>query len=352
MDRLAEVAAHSSKEEPHGGQPLGDGLTMSAIYTLARAHRTTVKHLALAFAIALPTAITSGMSTAGATDLRQAKPGLEQHGVILAQATPDASSGVPQPAAEVPAPVAESAPRPVAIEQAHLPRDLSPWGMFVAADIVVQAVMIGLALASVAVWTVWLAKLVELWLGRRALRAGLAEIRERRSLDEAESRLGRRRRLTLAFLYTARSELALAETMSQAPGIKERVASRLAEIEAAAARAMRGGMGLLASVGATAPFVGLFGTVWGIMNSFIGISKAQTTNLAIVAPGIAEALLATAMGLVAAIPAVILYNQLSRSSAGYRALLRENAAEVERILSRELDLQTGAGAKPRARAAE
>ncbi len=271
----------------------------------------------------------------------------EQEVIRLAQAAPERIAQAP-PAAEAPA----SAPQPVSIEKTHLPRDLSPWGMFVAADIVVKVVMVGLALASIAVWTVWLAKLVELWLGRRALRAGLAEIRERRSLQDAEASLGNRRRLTLAFLYTARSELALADNVVHPTGLKERVATRLTEIEAAAARTMRGGMGLMASVGATAPFVGLFGTVWGIMNSFIGISKAQTTNLAIVAPGIAEALLATAMGLVAAIPAVILYNQLSRSIAGYRALLRENAAEVERILSRELDLRLETAIRPRARAAE
>ena len=82
------------------------------------------------------------------------------------------------------------------------------------------------------------------------------------------------------------------------------------------------GTGILATIGATAPFVGLFGTVWGIMNSFIGISKPHTTNLAVVAPGIAEALLATALGLVAAIPAVVIYNMFSRSIAGYRALHR------------------------------
>lgn len=269
--------------------------------------------------------------------------------VQLAQAAPEKNLQTPRPAAES---GPTSLPQPIPVDKVHLPRDLSPWGMFSAADIVVQSVMVGLVLASIAVWTAWLAKLVELWLGRRALRSGVAEIRDRRSLAEAEASLGDRRRLTLAFLYAARSELALAETISQAAGIKERVASRLAEIEAAAARAMRGGMGLMASVGATAPFVGLFGTVWGIMNSFIGISKAQTTNLAIVAPGIAEALLATAMGLVAAIPAVILYNQLSRLIAGYRALLKENAAEVERILSRELDRQLDTGAMPRARAAE
>jgi biopolymer transport protein ExbB len=100
---------------------------------------------------------------------------------------------------------------------------------------------------------------------------------------------------------------------------------------------MTRGTGLLATIGATAPFVGLFGTVWGIMNSFIGISKAQTTNLAVVAPGIAEALLATAIGLVAAIPAVVVYNAFARSITGYRALLADASAEVLRLVSRDLD---------------
>ncbi len=97
------------------------------------------------------------------------------------------------------------------------------------------------------------------------------------------------------------------------------------------------GTGILATIGATAPFVGLFGTVWGIMNSFIGISKAHTTNLAVVAPGIAEALLATALGLVAAIPAVVMYNFFSRWIAGYRALHADASAEILRIVSRDLD---------------
>src|SRR5262249_35380365 len=97
------------------------------------------------------------------------------------------------------------------------------------------------------------------------------------------------------------------------------------------------GTGILATIGATAPFVGLFGTVWGIMNSFIGISKSHTTNLAVVAPGIAEALLATAFGLVAAIPAVIIYNTFSRQIAGYRALTADASAEVMRLASRDLD---------------
>ena len=104
------------------------------------------------------------------------------------------------------------------------------------------------------------------------------------------------------------------------------------------------GTGVLATIGATAPFVGLFGTVWGIMNSFIGISKSQTTNLAVVAPGIAEALLATALGLAAAIPAVVIYNVFARSIAGYRAQLGDASAEVLRLVSRDLDRPVAAPA--------
>ena len=104
---------------------------------------------------------------------------------------------------------------------------------------------------------------------------------------------------------------------------------------------MNKGTGALATIGATAPFVGQFGTVWGIMNSFIGISKAHTTNLAVVAPGIAEALLATAIGLFAAIPAVVIYNQFTRSIARYRALLGDASAEVLRLVSRDLDRGDG-----------
>jgi biopolymer transport protein ExbB len=138
-----------------------------------------------------------------------------------------------------------------------------------------------------------------------------------------------------------------------AGGLKERVTSRLSRIEVKAGRTMSRGTGLLATIGATAPFVGLFGTVWGIMNAFIGISQAQTTNLAVVAPGIAEALLATALGLVAAIPAVIIYNIFARSITGYRQLLADASAGIERLVSRELDFRK-AGPKPgaRVRAAE
>ena len=141
-------------------------------------------------------------------------------------------------------------------------------------------------------------------------------------------------------------EARLSAGISSDAGIKERAASSFAEIVRAEARRIRLGMGLLATIGATSPFVGLFGTVWGIMNSFIGISKSHTTNLAVVAPGIAEALLATAFGLAAAIPAVVIYNMFSRQIAGYRALLGDGSAEVLRLVSRDLD-QQDAGSMPR-----
>jgi biopolymer transport protein ExbB len=115
------------------------------------------------------------------------------------------------------------------------------------------------------------------------------------------------------------------------------VASRLERIEAAARQRILRGTGILATIGATAPFVGLFGTVWGIMNSFIGISEAHTTNLAVVAPGIAKALLATAAGLIAAIPAVVIYNFFARATAVYRGLLGDTSAAVLRLVSRDLE---------------
>ena len=116
-----------------------------------------------------------------------------------------------------------------------------------------------------------------------------------------------------------------------------RAAAHLGRIEAAAARRMQAGSGILASVASSAPFIGLFGTVWGIMNSFIGIAGSGTTNLAVVAPGIAEALLATALGLAAAIPATLFHNQIARSIAGYRLMLADAAELATRTLSRDLD---------------
>jgi biopolymer transport protein ExbB len=232
------------------------------------------------------------------------------------------------------APVGDPAPPPDM--GALLPRDLSPWGMFLHADEVVKAVMVGLAFASLVTWTVALAKGLEVIAARRRLRKGLRVLVAARSLAEAARQL-KPRHTAAALIEAALAEVEASADAGDKEGIKERVALRLSRVEAEAGRRMTRGTGALATIGATAPFVGLFGTVWGIMNSFIGISKAHTTNLAVVAPGIAEALLATALGLFAAIPAVVIYNVFSRAIAAYRALYGDCTAEVLRLLSRDLD---------------
>jgi biopolymer transport protein ExbB len=209
--------------------------------------------------------------------------------------------------------------------------------MFVTADTLVKAVLIGLVIASVVTWTVWLAKTIELITARRRERRALATLASVRSVAEAVQQLRGTRSTAGEFVEAAMTELHLCDDAMDREGIKERVASRLERIEANRGRLMMRSTGVLATIGATAPFVGLFGTVWGIMNSFIGISKSQTTNLAVVAPGIAEALLATAFGLAAAIPAVVIYNVFSRQIAAYRALLGDASAEVLRLVGRDLD---------------
>jgi biopolymer transport protein ExbB len=224
-------------------------------------------------------------------------------------------------------PALAQAPNPL------LPRNLSPWGMFLNADIVVKAVMIGLAFASLVTWTVWLAKTIELNSKRRLARRRLKMLESGRGLTDAERACdGRRDAVAQLILSTAR-EAELSDGIVD-DGLKERVALRLERVEAAMTRQVSRGIGILATIGATAPFVGLFGTVWGIMNSFIGISESHTTNLAVVAPGIAEALLATAFGLVAAIPAVVIYNHLARVIGGYRAQLGDSSAQLLLMISR------------------
>jgi biopolymer transport protein ExbB len=216
-------------------------------------------------------------------------------------------------------------------------RELSPWSMFLSADLLVKAVMISLAFASFVTWTILLAKSVQLFLARRRLRKALYRIETAGTLSEAQLAAGRKNNPLSALMVAAMQELRISVESSANGGIQARAASRFTEIQRAEARVARQGMGTLATIGSTAPFVGLFGTVWGIMNSFIGISKAQTTNLAVVAPGIAEALLATAIGLAAAIPAVIIYNHFSRATKAYVELVGRAAGLIGRLLSRELD---------------
>jgi biopolymer transport protein ExbB len=260
-----------------------------------------------------------------------------------AAVVPSAAVPAPSDAAAIPA---DSGSRPLKSTAVAL-RELSPWSMFLSADILVKAVMIGLAFASLVTWTIFIAKMIELSLIRRRLRTALGKIADARSLAEAQFALGAKDSVLSSLLSAAMREARLSAGISSDAGIKERAASSFAEIVRAQARRIRIGMGLLATIGATAPFVGLFGTVWGIMNSFIGISKSQTTNLAVVAPGIAEALLATAFGLAAAIPAVIIYNHFSRMTKGYLELVGRASGAAARLLSRDLD-RTHVGSQSRA----
>jgi biopolymer transport protein ExbB len=234
-----------------------------------------------------------------------------------------------------------------AADNALLPRNLSPWGMFMGSDIVVKAVMIGLAFASLVTWTVWLAKTVEIGRQRRLAKRRLGLLESDTTLAEVEYQSRDGRDAVAQIIQSAARETKLSGGIVD-DGLRERIALRLERVEASMSQRIARGTGVLASIGATAPFVGLFGTVWGIMNSFIGISEAHTTNLAVVAPGIAEALLATALGLVAAIPAVVIYNHFARAIASYRSILTDASAQVLLLVSRQRD----SGAFTLSRAAE
>ena len=271
---------------------------------------------------------------------------LAPHSVAWAQQDGSAASGSASPVAPVPS--TTTLPEPRAGGEALATGDsrpvrtvaglheLSPMSMFLAADVVVKAVIVGLMLASLATWTIFLGKTVELALACRRLTRAIERAGGLRFVADAQ-RAGPPDGFLAELLDAARHELDLSGPHSSWEGVKERGASRFADLVRLETQTMRRGMGLLATIGSTAPFVGLFGTVWGIMNSFIGISKLQTTNLAVVAPGIAEALLATAVGLVAAIPAVIIYNHFSRATRSYGLLINRAAGVVSRLLSRELD---------------
>ncbi|MGO4739668.1 tonB-system energizer ExbB [Bosea sp. 2KB_26] len=315
-----------------------------------RAKRSVAGSLLLALSLTFGPAIgtSSAQAPANAPTAQQPAP---PPAATTAPATPAPNmaaspSGAHEQVAVPQQPPAPQAPAPVAT--AALPHDLSPWGMFMAADIIVKAVMLGLAFASLVTWTIWLAKSLELMAAKTRARLAARRLDEADSLEIAAERIsaGHARRSVVAELVqAARDEVRRSADLSD-DGIKERVAIALSRREARAGRDMAKGTGLLATIGSTAPFVGLFGTVWGIMNSFIGISQSKTTNLAVVAPGIAEALLATAIGLVAAIPAVIIYNVFSRSIAGYRAVLSDASGDVLRHLSRDLERARRAAQRP------
>jgi biopolymer transport protein ExbB len=310
------------------------------LWSLTFGRRHAIAVMTAASLMALP--FTAHSQTSGPTG-EQANPGTPAVSPAPAAAPP--AIGVAPSAAPAPAPPAASAPAAPAsaalpgehmISGADLPEDLSPWGMFENSDLVVKAVIIGLALASFVTWTVWVAKTLELRSARGEVRRDLRVLNNSLTLAQAHDQLRGGDTPVSQLMRAAGQEIRLSANL-RADGLKERIALQLERIEMAVSRKVSRGTGVLATIGSTAPFVGLFGTVWGIMNSFIGISNAHTTNLAVVAPGIAQALLATAFGLVAAIPAVMIYNVLARQTAHYRAYLGDASAQVMRLVSRDLD---------------
>jgi biopolymer transport protein ExbB len=252
------------------------------------------------------------------------------------QAVPGAPAAPVSPATDTTTAAPPAVGAPIA-GAGLLPADFSAWGMFMHADIIVKVVMIGLIFASIVTWTIWLAKSMELFAAGRRIREAFGVIDASRSLSVAVDRVGTDNHVARALLHAATGEWRQSvDALEDGDGLKERIVSHLDRIEAGAGRRITKGTGVLATIGSTAPFVGLFGTVWGIMNSFIGISQSHTTNLAVVAPGIAEALLATACGLFAAIPAVVIYNHFARQVAAYKAVVGDTAAAVLRLVSRDL----------------
>jgi biopolymer transport protein ExbB len=314
------------------------------------ATRATLQAMAIALMVALPYAAHAQAPTAPSAAPTPANAPAVSPAAPSNVAAPNGSSAGPSaqapgataPSAETPpGGLPESAPQPTTgagplISSAELPEDLTPWGMFENADLVVKAVIIGLAFASFLTWTVWVAKTLELRSARAAVRRDLRVLNNSTTLGQAHDQLRGGVSPVSQLIQAAGQEIRLSANL-RADGLKERIALQLERIEMAISRRVSRGTGVLATIGSTAPFVGLFGTVWGIMNSFIGISSAHTTNLAVVAPGIAQALLATAFGLVAAIPAVMIYNVLARQTAQYRAYLGDASAQVLRLVSRDLD---------------
>ena len=221
--------------------------------------------------------------------------------------------------------------------------DLSVWALFLHADFLVKIVMVILLLASFWCWAIIFEKLVRL----RRLRRQAASFEETfwsgGSLDDLYDRLGTRPEdpMTAIFIAAMREWRRSAARGIKGESQREALADRIERVmHITLGREMEDlerYMPFLASVGSTAPFVGLFGTVWGIMNSFSAIAVSKNTSLAVVAPGIAEALFATALGLIAAIPAVLAYNKLSNDLGRYAGRLESFAGEFGAILSRRFE---------------
>ena len=269
---------------------------------------------------------------------------------VLAQdapaADPAAAEAAPAADAAAPAAEAEAAPAEPAVVGGESHGKMTPASMFLDSDPVVKAVMIGLVLASIFTWILLLIKMFEFGALNRRTDQFLESFRQTRTIADmrrvaTSDEFDGNPLADMAAAATDEIELSrqagLSVTGDHADSALMRTQQAVAAVQAGLAKRLSGGQQFLASTGSTAPFIGLFGTVYGIMNSFIGIANTNTTNLAVVAPGIAEALLATGIGLFAAIPAVIFYNYFNTRIASYGTRSDGFNAELMNAVSRNLD---------------
>ncbi len=278
----------------------------------------------------------------GAAALMMSAPAFAQDAAPAAPAAADAAA-VPAADAAPPAPAAEEAADPPTMKNAG---KLNVGTMFMDSDPVVKVIMIGLALASVFSWALLIVKILEFNALNKASDGFVENFRSAKSINDMS-------RIALSEEYDGNplADMAAAAAqeieLSKQAGLSitgehrdttiARAQHAVSAVQATLARRLSGGMQYLASVGSNGPFIGLFGTVYGIMNSFIGIANTNTTNLAVVAPGIAEALLATGLGLFAAIPSVIFYNYFQTRISAYGARSEGFVAELMNAISRQLD---------------
>ncbi len=222
---------------------------------------------------------------------------------------------------------------------------MSPLHLFLQADVVVKAVMIGLLLASIWTWAIIFTHATRLRRINRQTDKFEKEFWAASDIDAFHNNRANDRLPIAAVMSAAMDEWRRSTKTAQVDraGTRERLASRMNAAVAAELDRLGDRLNILATVGSVAPFVGLFGTVWGIMRSFTAIAGANNTSLAVVAPGIAEALFATAIGLFAAIPAVIAYNRLTHGLDRLEAKLGRFADRFHATLSRELEVEVATG---------
>ncbi len=281
----------------------------------------------------------------GAIALMTAAPAFAQPAAAPAPAASPAATPAPAPdQAAAPAPAADEAP-PTRVGGANAGH-LNPWEMFQDARWVVKIVMIGLAICSLFSWTILILKIFEFMSMNRITNRFLETFRGAKSIADmgkiAESEEFAGNPLAdMAAAASAEVELSRQAGLHVAGEHRDstilRAQSAVSAVQASLARRLSSGMQFLATVGSTGPFIGLFGTVYGIMDSFIGIANTNTTNLAVVAPGIAEALLATGLGLFAAIPSVVFYNYFQTQITAYGSRTEGFVAELMNAISRQLD---------------